>query len=432
MGVNNIKSLTQNHKGIKHKENNTLQHENKDIKLSEIPNPIFQQNKKLSVEKCVNFEVYHLKNIKNGFYVAFVTENKKIKIYKYLHSKKKFEEIYIIKAYIPIDSEVKIKYYYNPKNGEEYLFVVKDYNDIEIYLIKSEKKFVQINKKESLQNQFFNDIRNSINEIRAIDTIDIIYNSYDNNIYVVISYKIGKEEPSISITDNIDYLLKNIIIYEFNGKNLTEIHTFVFNTSESEITNLIYEDKNLKKYYIIIIDKEIKLIEIKNNYTSAQLNNFFNSEDELKKLSIFSNEQNDDDKACIINSYNNVECLLIFYKGKFLANGKLYENKISLLVIDLFNRKIIKNISMNNEIIINSIINWDDNYIILASDKSVYIFDIRVDKIISNYRNLLQENEDIELVKPFYLENKFYGIFVLFHHLEYIFSYEMNFKVHII
>ena len=330
-----------------------------------------------------------------------------------------------MKANIPFDSQVKIKYYYNPKNGEEYLFLVKDYNDIEIYLIKSEKKFVHINKEESMENQFLNDLRYSINEIREIDTIDIIYNLYDNNIYVIISYKIRKEGSSI--LDNLDYLIKGIIIYEFNERNLTEIHTFFLDAKESEISNLIYEDKTLGKYYMIVIDKNIKIIEIKNKYTSDKFDNFFNSEEELKKLNIFSNEKNDD-KACVINSYNNVDCLFIFYKGALLTNGKFEENKIGLIVIDLFDRKIIKNFSLNNEFIINYILNWNNNYIILASDKSVYIFDIRVGKIISNYRNLLEENKDIELVKPFYLENKFYGIFVLSNHLEYFFSYKIKFK----
>ena len=427
MGTKNIKNFNKAQKDKKFEENKSFQFKSNENVLFGISNPFFQNNKKLSDEECTNFELYQLKNIQNAFYIAFVCENKKIKIYKYLHSKKKFEDICQIKADIPIDSQIIIKYYCNPKNGEEYLFLVKDYNDIEIYLIKSEKKFVHINKEESIEKQFLNDLRHSINEIRAIDTIDIIYNSYDNNIYLIISYNIGKEESSISDTDNLDYLVKGIIIYEFNDRNLTEIHTFFLDVKESTITNLIYEDKNLKKYYMIVIDKNIKIFEIKNKYTSDQLDNFFNSEEELKKLNIFSNEKNDN-KTCIINSYNNVECLFIFYKGTLLANGEFEENKLGLIIINLFNRKIIKNVSLNNEIIINSIMNWNNNYIILASDKSVYIFDIRVEKIISNYRNLFEENEDIQLVKPFYLENKFYGIFVLFHHLEYIFSSEVKFK----
>ena len=425
MGNKNIKNFNKDQKDKKLEENKTFQFKSKENILSGIPNPFFQNNKKLTDEECTNFEVYQLKNIKNAFYVAFVSGNKKIKIYKYFHSKKRFEEICKMKANIPFDSQVKIKYYCNPKNGEEYLFLVKDYNDIEIYLIKSEKKFVHINKEESMENQFLNDLRYSINEIREIDTIDIIYNLYDNNIYVIISYKIRKEGSSI--LDNLDYLVKGIIIYEFNERNLTEIHTFFLDAKESEISNLIYEDKTLGKYYMIVIDKNIKIIEIKNKYTSDKFYNFFNSEEELKKLNMFFNEKNDD-KACVINSYNNVDCLFIFYKGTLLTNGKFEENKIGLIVIDLFDRKIIKNFSLNNEFIINYILNWNNNYIILASDKSVYIFDIRVCKIISNYRNLLEENKDIELVKPFYLENKFYGIFVLSNHLEYFFSYKIKFK----
>ena len=423
MGAKNIKTFNQKDK--KNEENNALHLKNKDNMI----NPVFQQNKKFSDEECANFEVYQLKNNKNSFYIAFVSGDKKIKIYKYSHSKRKFEEIYKIKSYIAIDSQIKIKYFYNPKNGEEYLFIVKDIVSVEIHLIKSEKKFVQINKKETIQDEFLNALRYSVNEIRVIDTVDIVYNSYDDNIYVIISYKIGKEESSNSDqeSDNIDYLLKGIIIHEFNGKNLTEIHTFFLDAKESAISNLIYEDKNLKKFYIIVIGKDIQLIEIKNEYKSDKFENYFNSEEELKKLRILSNEKIDD-KACIINNYNNIECLFIFYKGALSANGIFEENKLSLIVIDLLNRKIIKNISINNEIIINSITNWNDNYIILASDKSVYIFDVRSDKIISNYRNLSEENEDIELAKPFILEKKFYGIFLLSHHLEYISSHEIKFK----
>ena len=76
MGTKNIKNFNTNQKDKKLEENKTFQFKSKENILSGIPNPFFQNNKKLTDEECTNFEVYQLKNIKNAFYVAFVSGKK--------------------------------------------------------------------------------------------------------------------------------------------------------------------------------------------------------------------------------------------------------------------------------------------------------------------------------------------------------------------
>ena len=129
-------------------KNNTDIKEEK-IEESKMLNPFFQQSYKISNEECMSFEIYQLKNINNAFYIASISEDKRIIIYKYLYSIEEFKEIIRIKTIIPYCSQIKLKYYCDPRNGEEYLFVVKDYKDLEIYLIKSEKNYILISKKKN-------------------------------------------------------------------------------------------------------------------------------------------------------------------------------------------------------------------------------------------------------------------------------------------
>ena len=129
-------------------------------------------------------------------------------------------------------------------------------------------------------------------------------------------------------------------------------------------------------------------------------------------------------KACFVNTYNNDEYLYIFYKAKILLKGEFKQNKIIVVTIDMLKRKTKDIISLNNEFTIHSIANWKNNYIILASKHSIYIFDLRINKIISNYTNFFNDIESIELVRPFFVENKFYGLFIIFSRLTYLVNLE--------
>ncbi len=374
------------------------------VEESKIPQPFFQQSNKISNEECMSFEIYQLKNINNAFYIATISENKGIIIYKCLFSKQEFKEILTIKTSFLYDSKIQIKYFCNPRNGEEYLFIVKEYKYIEIYLIKSEKMYILINKKEiEIDNYYAKTL---------IEKIDIIYNTYEDRIYVIISF-IFKEK----------YLPKRIILYEFNDKLDEYLHEIkIIKLNKYEAANIIYEDKKLKKYYIIIIGTNARLIEITNNSLNES-GNLIEIEDELKKLNIVLNMINNN-KACFVNTYNNDEFLYIFYKENILINGVFKENKTILVIIDMLKRKAKDIISLNNSFTIYSIANWKNNYIILASKNYIYIFDIRINKIISKYKNFFRDNESIELVRPFFIENKFYGLFILFSRLTYLLTSE--------
>ena len=374
------------------------------VEESKIPQPFFQQSNKISNEECMSFEIYQLKNINNAFYIATISENKGIIIYKCLFSKQEFKEILTIKTSFLYDSKIQIKYFCNPRNGEEYLFIVKEYKYIEIYLIKSEKMYILINKKEiEIDNYYAKTL---------IEKIDIIYNTYEDRIYVIISFIIKE-----------NYIPKRIILYEFNDKLDEYLHEIkIIKLNKYEAANIIYEDKKLKKYYIIIIGTNARLIEITNNSLNES-GNLIEIEDELKKLNIVLNMKNNN-KACFVNTYNNDEFLYIFYKENILINGVFKENKTILVIIDMLKRKAKDIISLNNSFTIYSIANWKNNYIILASKNFIYIFDIRINKIISKYKNFFRDNESIELVRPFFIENKFYGLFILFSRLTYLLTSE--------
>ena len=383
-------------------KNNTDIKEEK-IEESKMLNPFFQQSYKISNEECMSFEIYQLKNINNAFYIASISEDKGIIIYKYLYSIEEFKEIIRIKTIIPYCSQIKLKYYCDPRNGEEYLFIVKDYKDLEIYLIKSEKNYILISKKKTQTEMHSAQF--------LIEKIDIIYNTYEDRIYVIV------------VVDHINIQLKGIILYEFNDKfdeYLQEIKLFKLNKSET--ANILYEDKKLKKHYLIIIGKNVRLIEITNNSLN-ELGNLIEIEDELKNLNIILNMKINN-KACFVNTYNNDEYLYIFYKAKILLKGEFKQNKIIVVTIDMLKRKTKDIISLNNEFTIHSIANWKNNYIILASKHSIYIFDLRINKIISNYTNFFNDIESIELVRPFFVENKFYGLFIIFSRLTYLVNLE--------
>ena len=115
-------------------------------------------------------------------------------------------------------------------------------------------------------------------------------------------------------------------------------------------------------------------------------------------------------KGCIINlsnnNYNN-DYLYLYFKEE----NVVFENdssKGNFIIIDLLNRKIIKKIKLNKHV--QSILNWNNKNLILRSDKSFYIFDTRINKIISRYSNFPDEDEGVFFgIKIFFsIKNNFY------------------------
>ena len=146
-----------------------------------IPNIKYFKKKDIICQyKCLNFEVYQLKAYINTFYIALLLEPNVVRIFKYLYKKKIYKEIYHFNL-LTTDNEnlMMMEHYYDPLDNKDYLFFAQQYDDIQIYLIKSEKIFELVNKKEYLENSFINELRNSITEESFISFFETFYNSYE-------------------------------------------------------------------------------------------------------------------------------------------------------------------------------------------------------------------------------------------------------------
>ena len=162
-------------------------------------------------------------------------------------------------------------------------------------------------------------------------------------------------------------------------------------------------------------DENIQIIEIKYNYDNYQIQNFFGEENDLQQFKELI-KGGFNFKGCIIkisndnNDGNNNDYLYISVGEKI--GEKYNESKIkNIIIIDLSQRKIIKNIHINIKVC--SILNWNNKYLILATEQSLYIFDTRINKIISKYSNLSGEKTDIKTLKAlFSLKNNFYSLFI--------------------
>ena len=409
------------------KENILLINQNK--------NPCFKKKEIFSHSNCIGFEIYKLKDINNAFYLAyssFTEEN--IIIYKYFYEKEKFEKISEIQIYKGDLNDIIIKYFYNPLNNKEYLFFVRKYDDIEIVLIQKENKFEFINKRKK-NSPLYEYGRDSYQRITKIELFENIYNQYDNNIYIIISYYLSDfeviEDP-LWISNNIKILkFKNnklVLIKEFEftmnaGINLL-IDTFEGMNDPNELTKIIYHDKFSKKYCILmIIYNNLQFIEIKNKYEkNYQIKNFFELENDLQQFKetikwkmLF--------KGCIINlfsSNDNTDYLYLYFNGKNIVSEN-YPSKGIFVVIDLLNKKIIKKIKINKYIA--SILNWNNKYLILQSNESFYIFDTRINKIISKYSNLSLKDLSKQSIKTFFsIKNNFYSLFVFNENINFFIS----------
>ena len=141
--------------------------------------------------------------------------------------------------------------------------------------------------------------------------------------------------------------------------------------------NMTYEDKYLKKYYILMLrDDNLQLIEIKQNYNDYQIQNyFFKSENDLQQLKELIKDGSYFN-GLIINmpNDNNNDCLYISVE-KIKSQKYNDSTKKNFITIDLLQRKIIKNIKLNIEVCFIS--NSNNKNLILATNKSLYIFDTK-------------------------------------------------------
>ena len=189
--------------------------------------------------------------------------------------------------------------------------------------------------------------------------------------------------------------------FQFSIKNQDYLNNMEKN--HDNIMNMVYEDKHSKKYYILMVrDNNLEFIEIRLKYENDyEIKNFFESKNDLKQFTEIINEKLYF-KGCVVNSSNNnynTDYLYLYFTGE-----------TNFIIIDLLNKKIIKKIELNKDII--SIVNWNNKYLILQAYGSFYIYDTRIDKIITEYSNLL-EFDFIKSIKTFFsIKNNFYCYFV--------------------
>ena len=360
-----------------------------------------------------------MKDINDAFYVSFINISN-IVIYKYYYEKMMLEKINTINLEL-FDDVIDINYFYNELDKKEYLFI-KGYQDfsLSIYLIKNEKNYELIYEQNDFDfNDFLSQIeiqRHSgpcIRNRRDINLFEIIYNQLDNNIYIISIYDIGYEK----YYDYIYYSSKRIIINIFKENKLISSNFNYSYFNNTYANDLIYEDKNSNKYYILtFIEKIYRMIEIK-KYNSDISTTKMSQKDEA--IDINSNSDikyivySDKDKETIKNfSFDGFIYSKIFYgyNGTFLYISKSNTKKISeIIVIDLFKKKIIKQFKI--DIYINSFEYWGLKNILIVSDNSIYIFDKYTCQIIAKYSNICKGS--INKIQAYISkENNFYGLII--------------------
>jgi hypothetical protein len=162
-----------------------------------------------------------------------------------------------------------IRYIYNVLDRKEYLFVEKGPDNLFIYLIKNEKNYELINKDECDDNKVDLDLnedhgRDSLcfGSIKNINLFEVIYNQFDEKIYIITVYDVGYQKDFFEHYESKEL---NIKIFKEN-KLISSILKYSYSSDDYYRTtkDLIYEDKNSNKYYILsFIQNNYRIIEIK-------------------------------------------------------------------------------------------------------------------------------------------------------------------------
>ena len=377
-----------------------------------IKNPFFKNIQTISKENCIDFEIYQLKSKNNSIYIAFLSESHWIIVYKYIDKNKIFKEISRLKINTGIDNysiQIKLKYFYNPLNKKEYIFISRCNEEIiEIYLIKDENKY------ENINIEYKGIERMDFNTFISVDLFEVFYNEYDKNIYVIVSYIIHE----FCCVSEIPDIIKYIDIMQLKKKKLELIKTFTFDlTNNGDVLNLIYE--NDKNYYIIVIlNNNIQIIDINKLKVEnlIPINNKLCGFLKLECRPKFEHKIIDNFRPYSIIKVMNKDYL---YISKYKSDDKGHKRS-DLLIIDLFKKEIFKFINLN--ICVNSLVKWNDNNIIFMCFDSFYIFDINYYQITTKYSGI-GNHTPIYYAKPFFSkENKFYCLFLLFYELKFYFN----------
>jgi len=171
---------------------------------------------------------------------------------------------------------------------------------------------------------------------------EIIYNKYDKNIYLITFVVIGVNNGSFS--SNLEYHKKFINIRLFKDNKLYIIKTISFQINlPSDISFCIDEDKNLGKYNLFYINKDgIKYFGIKEKYESFKTFNLILNNSDLKILKDLF--------------YDTQDVFPNIFQGEKNTKYLYLIGTSDLTIIDLCDKKIIKNIKLN--IIIREVFIW--------------------------------------------------------------------------
>ena len=364
--------------------NNKTKNSNQ-IKIKHI-NPIFRNNLIITTEyHCPSllfkhiycYEIYKLNSIKNAVYLAFtVTSKDQIKIIKINILDKSMHELISLKYE---DFPKKIKYFNDKLGNNEYLFICFSKKMI-IYLIKAENKFKKILEYEQKGKVGGRII---LTKILPIFDFEIMFNKFDNNIYLIVTFIY-----SGSCTSEV----RDIKILNFKNNKLilmNEIKSSIRFEPFISGLFLIWEDNISQKPYLITnIYNNLKIIDMFN------IKSCFISQD--NQIDGFN--RNLGENGCIIQTKDNDYLYLT-------------DNEGSLTIVNLREKEKIKQIDIKGDHIY-FIDNWNEKYIIIGSLKYIYVFNTDINKIMSKYFTGFNTGRIHHMMKFFYEEKNFYSICV--------------------
>ena len=355
--------------------------EKKNLNLNQIPNPHFKnqitiaKNHQISHGYCGEllpcYEIYTLNNETSSLYIAFKNLDKFIEILKY-----NFKDLVKITT-ININPQ-KIKYFNDEIHNKEYL-IIQTLKEIYIFLIISENiyKKIFIYQEKGIISSGFSGCYKGILPINDFHIFRDIYNDIN---YLIISFFYRTDCSSHSKKISILKLEK------YNCIKVKEVESI-----DSEITSkklfLIWEDKSSKLYNLIynlyndLIFLEINDLE-KENKDKTTINGI---------IEIFKNYI-----GCIISDKNKKDYLY------------LIESNCGLLtIVDLKIKQKIKAFYTIKDI--ESIINWNNKYIIFSTKKFIYTFDTFYNKII-NKKSFNLDRTIISISKFIYEEQTLFSL----------------------
>ena len=372
-----------NNENIVEKENSAQKITKKRINLNNIPNPNFKSIQTLIQSHISSYnilgiilscyEIYTLNKVENSFFVAFQNKENIIEILKYDF----ITYTHTLMTQIDIQKPKLIKYF----NAEIYnreILIISNTKEIHLFLILDEKSYQKlcIYKEKGEMSYGFSGCSKGILPM----TDFLIFFDENNKInYLIISFFFRDDCTSSSKKISILKLEQNNCVLV---KQVVSCDSLLF----SKKIFLLWENKDTKMNYLI--------------YNSFTILTLLKIDDKETEEIIRLNEELEAHKkyvGCVVESKDKRNLLYLFNDNGLLT------------IIDLvLNQKVIK---LNTIGEINSILNWNSNYLIISSKKYIHTFDITINKIIN--KTLINSDRNIASIKVFISEEyNFYSLVV--------------------